>query len=40
MCIGVFSACTIRLFSGSWPSNYKGPIKCVSLNNLYQTMSN
>ena len=38
MCIGVFSACTIRVFSGSWPSNYKGPVKCVSLNNRCQTI--
>ena len=40
MRIGVFSACTIRPFRGSLPSNYKGPKKCVSLKYRCQTMSN
>ena len=30
---GLLSICTIVSFSRSLPSNYKEPIKCVSLNN-------
>ena len=33
MFIELLSACTIESFGGSWPSNYKGPIKWVFLNN-------
>ena len=31
--IGLLSVCTIRSFGASLTSNYKEPIKCVSLNN-------
>ena len=30
----LLSACTIGSFSGSLASNSKGPMECVSLNNL------
>ena len=33
MFVGLLGVCTIKSFSGSLPSNYKEPIKCVSLNN-------
>ena len=33
MFIGLLSACIIRCVGVSWASNYKEPIKCVSLNN-------
>ena len=33
MFIGLLSACIIRYVGVSWASNYKEPIKCVSLNN-------
>ena len=31
--VGLFSACIILRFSKSLPSNYKEPVKCVTLNN-------
>ena len=33
MLIGLLSVCAIGTFSESLVSNFKGPIKCVSLNN-------